>query len=53
MGDDEHDLVGPTGRFHFPTWTKNCWRGRPAGSCWVCKARLVAAPIRIRIRRLF
>jgi hypothetical protein len=31
---------GPRGRLHLPTWTKDCWRGRPSGMCWLCQLRL-------------
>jgi hypothetical protein len=32
---------GPEDRLHSPRWSKDCWRGRVPGCCWLCKLRLV------------
>lgn len=38
---EESPLRGPRGRLHVPTWSKECWRGRPSGMCWLCRLRLL------------
>jgi len=52
MTDGGHDSPrrGPSGRLHLPRWSKDCWRGRAPGMCWLCHFRLVSYGVRRRLR---
>ena len=49
-GGHDSPRRGPRGRLHVPRWSKDCWRGRAPGMCWLCHLRLASFGARRRLR---